>query len=111
MRINPALPDDLGRIINKALEKDRNLRYQSASDLRADLQRLKRDSDSGTRSAASAEAGRATPMSRSRRSPVIFVVAGMLAVALAVAGYLLWPRLSPVAGCTERENHAGGAAV
>src|SRR3984893_14064151 len=47
VRLNPDLPQRLEDIINKALEKDRNLRYQHALDLRADLQRLKRDSDSG----------------------------------------------------------------
>ncbi len=47
VRLNPDLPAELERIVNKALEKDRNLRYQHAGDLRADLQRLKRDTDSG----------------------------------------------------------------
>ena len=47
VRLNPDLPAELERIINKALEKDRNLRYQHASDIRTDLQRLKRDTDSG----------------------------------------------------------------
>ena len=47
VRLNPDLPTRLEDIINKALEKDCNLRYQHAADLRADLQRLKRDTDSG----------------------------------------------------------------
>jgi non-specific serine/threonine protein kinase len=53
-RLNSNLPDDLERIIAKALEKDRNRRYQSAADLRADLVRLKRDTDSGRSGAVAA---------------------------------------------------------
>ena len=58
VRLNPDLPRELARILNKALEKDRALRYQHASDIRADLQRLRRDTDSA-RTVTGAFAGKA----------------------------------------------------
>ena len=56
VRLNPDLPTELEHIINRALEKDRDLRYQHASDMRAELQRLKRDTDSSRSGMAAAEA-------------------------------------------------------
>src|SRR5271155_3440105 len=55
IRLNPDLPPKLEEIINKSLEKDRNLRYQHAADMRADLQRLKRDTDTGRSGVTPAE--------------------------------------------------------
>jgi len=55
IRLNPEVPAELERIINRALEKDRELRYQHASEMRAELQRLKRDSGSGKKVAAQDE--------------------------------------------------------
>ncbi len=69
-RLNPGLPSELERIIHKALEKDRKLRYQHASDLGADLQRLKRDTDSGRMAAAQTSAdARAAQSASSATSP------------------------------------------
>ena len=56
VRLNPEIPAELEHIMSKALEKDRNLRYQHASEIRADLQRLKRDANTGRIAAASSAA-------------------------------------------------------
>ena len=69
LRVNPELPPKLEEIINKALEKDRTLRYQHASEMCADLRRLKRDSDSGRSAAFSAvQSSSATPAASSSAS-------------------------------------------
>ncbi|HKT48174.1 MAG TPA: protein kinase [Candidatus Acidoferrales bacterium] len=60
LRLNPDLPPDLERIIGRALEKDRTLRYQHASEMRAELLRLKRDTDSGRTVVSAAERSSAT---------------------------------------------------
>jgi len=58
VRTNPEVPPKLEEIINRAMEKDRDLRYQSASDLRSELKRLRRDTSSGTSTAVAAASGR-----------------------------------------------------
>ena len=63
LRLNPSLLPKLDDVINKALEKDRNLRYQHASEVRSDLQRLKRDTESG-RATISQETGAGTAIAR-----------------------------------------------
>ena len=85
IRLNPDLPPKLEEIINKALEKDRDVRCQSAAELRADLKRVKRDTESGK----AVSTGTTTPH-WSRRSMLIGAVALVFAIAvIAVAAFYL----------------------
>src|SRR5215467_442772 len=65
VRLNPEIPHALEQIINRLLEKDRNLRYQTAGDLESDLRRIKRDADS-SRTVPIATAGLPTKKNRSK---------------------------------------------
>ena len=93
VRLNPDLPVELERIDAKCLEKDRNLRYQHASDVRTDLQRLKRDTDSH-KSAAVTESARVSGKRRLQ-----WVAAGVVGVIAAImTALLLWQSKHPVVG-------------
>jgi TolB-like protein len=102
VRLNPDLPPKLEDIIHKALEKDRNLRYQSAAEMRADLLRLKRDTDSG-RSMAVTE-----PAPVSRRRQLRWVAAGAvgLIAAIMIAGWLWQSRRAAVSSVDSRNPRA-----
>ena len=91
VRLNPAIPPRLEEIVNKALEKDREVRYQSATEMRADLKRLKRDSESGRSVALQASSRPRFPLWK-------LAVASLAVVALVfAAAWLLWLRHMPSA--------------
>jgi eukaryotic-like serine/threonine-protein kinase len=85
-QLNPQLPQQVEAIIDKALEKDRNLRYQHAADMRADLQRLKRDTESHASSVASTKHVGTAARGRSGRAKLGWVFAAIALTAALAAG-------------------------
>jgi len=96
MRLNPDIPPHLEDVLTKLLEKDRDLRYQSAAEVRSDLKRLRRDSESGTMLAATSSATLRRPVGTQRKLPgwlipvvVVALVAGGIAFVLSRRGHAL----------------------
>jgi serine/threonine protein kinase len=90
VRLNPDVSQEVERIIQKCLEKDRELRYRNAADIRTDLQRLKRDSDSGRSAALSSTTGSKPTLKFTLWAAVSG--ATLLVIALAVGGWLFFSR-------------------
>jgi len=97
VRLNPDIPPKLEDVISKALEKDRNLRYQHASEMRTDLQRLKRDTESGRTAVLATEAEPVFASSAGAASPAFAGKAPAVSVVTAKPHAVKWPILAGVA--------------
>jgi serine/threonine protein kinase/Tol biopolymer transport system component len=112
LRLNPEIPGEMERIIGKALEKDREIRYQSAAELRADLKRLKRDTSSGKISTATPAAATAV---RSKKPVGTWAAAGAAILILGLIAFRFFVPLQPprITGSTQitHDGNPGCCAV
>jgi Tol biopolymer transport system component/predicted Ser/Thr protein kinase len=107
VRLNGEIPSEFERVIDKALEKGRDLRYQHASEMRADLQRLKRDTDSGKAAVTSTQATvPAASVLRRSRAWIAVAIVSLLVLVLAVV-LLRVPAPPPRVGSSTRLTHDG----
>ena len=97
VRLNPDLPTELESIIDKCLEKDRNLRYQHASEIRADLQRVKRDTETGKTVAASPT----TVQSARRRGPILAASIILVIIGCAIVAWFYRSRQRAALSATD----------
>jgi TolB-like protein/TolA-binding protein len=108
VRLNPALPAEFEHVLEKSLEKDRTLRYQSAAELRADLKRVQRGSETSRTVAAgsmAASAAKSTGRGGARPKRGIVLAAGLVILLAAIAGIAWYEKHSPA------QSSSGAAAV
>ena len=91
LRLNPALPAEFERVLEKSLEKERGLRYQSAAEMRTDLKRIQRGTESGRTSSADIQTKAHQPSKRG----IVFAGAAVLAVLFAIGAIAWYVRHSP----------------
>jgi Tol biopolymer transport system component/predicted Ser/Thr protein kinase len=107
VRLNAEIPAEFERVIDKALEKSRDLRYQHASDMRTDMQRLRRDTDSGKAAVTSTQATvPAASVLRRSRAWIAVAIVSLLVLALAVV-LLRVPAPPPRVASSTRLTHDG----
>jgi tetratricopeptide (TPR) repeat protein/predicted Ser/Thr protein kinase len=103
-RLNPGVPSKLEDIISKALEKDKDRRYQSAAEIRSDLHRLKRETDAGGVSIASGVRVGATPAEARARWKVLVPAVAVVVISLVVVAWLYFARRTQAHMLTEKDT-------